>query len=218
MESPQIKAQPAALPKRGTRSRNGSSIAGGGSLRRPRAKVRRGVDSAVEPRPRPPRPEGPARFGRSSPACPQVVDRVYERRLPGGRGYRRAVLQRAVVRQLPNRRGSAGVNSAGNSKTSSSTGCISFRRRIRERSSAGSPLEGGVGAGSWPAGRRCRRSSGSPMSCNIGHGNVAVDPRKGRGGGADRMGDRDRVVEEPVAIRLVVVLGSRRVAEPGPHG
>ena len=49
-----------------------------------------------------------------------------------------------------------------------------------------------------------------------GDGDVAVDAGEEVGGGADRLGDRERVLEQPVAVGLVVDLGRRRVAEAGP--
>ena len=41
-------------------------------------------------------------------------------------------------------------------------------------------------------------------------------PGKAERGGAHRLGNRDRVVEEPVPIGLVVVLGGRSLTEPRP--
>ena len=41
-------------------------------------------------------------------------------------------------------------------------------------------------------------------------GDVAVDPREGRADRADRLRDAEAVLEQPVAVGLVVVLGRRR--------
>src|SRR5665811_2465366 len=49
-----------------------------------------------------------------------------------------------------------------------------------------------------------------------GDRDLAVDPGEEVGRGADRLRDRDRVLEQPVAVGLVVDLGRRRVAEAGP--
>ena len=49
-----------------------------------------------------------------------------------------------------------------------------------------------------------------------GDGDVAVDAGEEVGGGADRLGDRERVLEQPVAVGLVVDLRRRRVAEARP--
>ena len=49
-----------------------------------------------------------------------------------------------------------------------------------------------------------------------GDRDVPIDPREGRRGGAHRLGNRDRVVEQPVPVGLVVVLGGRSLAEPRP--
>ena len=49
-----------------------------------------------------------------------------------------------------------------------------------------------------------------------GDGDVAVDPGEEGGRGGDRLGDRDRVLEQAVAVGLVVDLGRRRIAEAGP--
>ena len=49
-----------------------------------------------------------------------------------------------------------------------------------------------------------------------GDRHIAVDAREGGRGGAHRLGDRDRVVEEPVAVGLVVVLRRRRDAKAPP--
>ena len=51
-----------------------------------------------------------------------------------------------------------------------------------------------------------------------GDRDVAIDSGEGRGRGAHSLSHRDRVVEEPVPIRLVVVLGGRRLPEPCPEG
>ncbi len=49
-----------------------------------------------------------------------------------------------------------------------------------------------------------------------GHRDVAVDAREEGGGGADRLGDRDGVLEQAVAVGLVVDLRRGRVAEARP--
>ena len=49
-----------------------------------------------------------------------------------------------------------------------------------------------------------------------GDGDVAVDAGEEVGGGGDRLGDRERVLEQPVAVGLVVDLRRRRVAEARP--
>ena len=51
---------------------------------------------------------------------------------------------------------------------------------------------------------------------SAGDRDVAVDAAERRRRGADRLGDRDGVVEEPVRVGLVVVLRRRRDPEPGP--
>ena len=50
-----------------------------------------------------------------------------------------------------------------------------------------------------------------------GDGDVAVDAGEEVGGGGDRLRDRERVLEQPVAVGLVVDLRRRRVAEAGPR-
>ena len=49
-----------------------------------------------------------------------------------------------------------------------------------------------------------------------GDRDVAVDAGEEVGRGADRLGDRERVLEQAVAVGLVVDLRRRRVAETGP--
>ena len=49
-----------------------------------------------------------------------------------------------------------------------------------------------------------------------GHRDVAVEAGEERRGGADALGDREGVVEEPVAVGLVVVLRRRGLAEARP--
>ena len=48
-----------------------------------------------------------------------------------------------------------------------------------------------------------------------GDGDLAVDAGEEVGGGADRLGDRERVLEQPVAVGLVVGLGGGRVERYG---
>ena len=50
-----------------------------------------------------------------------------------------------------------------------------------------------------------------------GDGDVAVDPRERRADRAHRLGDRERVLEQPVQVGLVVVLGGRRDAVRRPR-
>ena len=49
-----------------------------------------------------------------------------------------------------------------------------------------------------------------------GDGDVAVDPREGRADRADRLGDAETVLEQPVPVGLVVVLRRGRLAVARP--
>ena len=129
--------------------------------------------------------------------------------LAGGGDDRRAVLERAVVAEddVEDRLGQAGVE-AGDLLD------LAAHQVVAERDLA---LQA-AGVGEVDRQRVVVVGLGlaDVVQQRAGDGDVAVDAGEEGGGGADRLGDRERVLEQPVAVGLVVDLRRRRVAEARP--
>ena len=199
-----------ALPPRtGGRAEAGRDAAGPRVSGRAGAEVGRAREGAVEARPGLAGGELALEAVEAAEAAAEVVDHVDEDGLAGGGDDRGAVLELAVVAEddVEDRLGEAGVE-AGDVLDPAADQVVAERDLALQAAEIGEvDRQRVVVVGLGLA---------DVVQEGAGDGDVAVDAGEEVGGGADRLGDRERVLEQPVAVGLVVGLGGRRVAEAGP--
>ncbi len=166
-------------------------------------------ESAVEARPGLAGGELALEAVEAAEAAAEVVDHVDEDGLAGGGDDRRAVLQLAVVAEddVEDALGEVGVEA----------------RQVLDRPAHGVVAERDLplqAAGVGEVDRQRVVVVGDALADVVqegaGDGDLAVDAGEEVGRGGDRLGDRERVLEQPVPVGLVVGLRRRRDREALP--
>jgi hypothetical protein len=178
--------------------------------RRRRAEVRPAADRPIEARPALAAGQLLLQAIEGAEPAAEVVAEVHERGLAGAGHDRAAVLERAVVAEDDVQHGLGSAR-------------VEVLDRVDERSHA-VVAERDLAvqlAGVGQLDRAAREGVGVELADVVqqraGDRDVAVDLRERRADRAHRLGDRQRVLEQPVAVGLVKALGGRRRAVARPQ-
>ena len=140
----------------------------------------------------------------------EVVDHVHERRLAGARARPASRARAAVVAEDDVQHGRPPARREARDVLDRAADAV-----VAERDLAVELAE--VGHVDRQRVRRVGVELADVVQQRAGDRDVAVDARERRARSGDRLGDAERVLEQPVPVGLVVALGGRRVAERGPR-
>src|SRR3954447_8164318 len=176
-----------------------------------RAEERVCAQRAIEPRPRGADRQLLLEAVEGAEAATEVVEEVHERGLTRARDDGRAVLELAVVAEddVQQRLGQA-RGKAFDLLDLAPDPVVAQRDLALEAARVRQVDRGGIG--------RVGLELADVVQQRAGDGDVAVDPRERGADRADALGDREAVLEQPVLVGLVVVLGGRRAAVELPGG
>jgi len=141
----------------------------------------------------------------------QVVDHVHERRLARAGDDRATVRKRSMMGEDDVQKRSLELGREAAEPLDQPPHAVVAKRDLAAHAALIRHLN-------RPVAERVDLKLAKVMQQRSGHGQVAVDAGEGGGDCPDRLRHREAVLEQPVAVGLVVVLGGGRLAEGAPGG